>query len=56
MQWTTWFDRDDPGGVGDEERLELLQIEYPHLLCRNPVAVEAQLSDGRYGFDNLALL
>ena len=41
------MDRDDPGGEGDDERLILLQHEFPHLLCSNPVAIEARLSDKR---------
>ena len=46
-RWTQWLNRDGPGGDGDEETLPLLQSEFPQLLCKNPVAVEARLSDGR---------
>ena len=46
-RWTPWLNRDGAGGDGDEETLPLLQREFPHLLCNNPVAIEAQLSNGR---------
>jgi len=47
-RWTEWLDRDDPGGDGDEESLSQLRHEFPHMVCANPVAVEARMTDGRY--------
>ncbi|XP_078491895.1 cartilage intermediate layer protein 2-like [Ciona intestinalis] len=46
-QWTIWLDRDDPGGHGDDESRALLLHEYPHIMCAQPVAIEARLVDGR---------
>ncbi|XP_035690117.1 mucin-5AC-like [Branchiostoma floridae] len=41
--WTTWFDRDNPGGVGDWEALVHLRPENPGQICSNPTAVHARV-------------
>ncbi|XP_048033342.1 mucin-5B isoform X1 [Megalobrama amblycephala] len=37
---TPWFDRDDPGGVGDYETLPSTLITYPLQVCAQPIAIE----------------
>ncbi|KAJ8258091.1 hypothetical protein GJAV_G00193070 [Gymnothorax javanicus] len=43
---TQWFDRDNPSGTGDYEVLIRLLKEYPRLICRKPIAIEAQTLSG----------
>merc|ERR1712096_252826 len=46
--WTQWFDRDDPDGTEDHETLEWIKKENPGKVpCKEPVAIEAKLVDGR---------
>jgi len=47
LTWTKFFNRDRPGGDGDYEVLQYLRLENPGQICQNPVAIEAQLADGR---------
>lgn len=43
--WTSWFDRDAPGGVGDYETLEAFKNEgYP--VCASPIGVQCQTLNG----------
>ncbi|CAL8377544.1 unnamed protein product [Boreogadus saida] len=39
--WSKWFDRDDPSGSGDNERLSDLRKEYPGSICHEPRFIEA---------------
>ena len=42
-EWTTWLDRDNPGGVGDFETL----ADFGDKVCRNPLSMEPrQISPG----------
>ncbi|XP_050953208.1 uncharacterized protein LOC127155176 isoform X2 [Labeo rohita] len=43
---TPWFDRDDPGGLGDYEKLSLLLIRYPLQVCPQPIAIEVTTISG----------
>ncbi|XP_053737528.1 cartilage intermediate layer protein 1 [Synchiropus splendidus] len=44
--WTDWFDRDDPSGSGDWEKLAHLRMENPGKICPRPVDIESP----SYGF------
>ncbi|KAL1250060.1 hypothetical protein QQF64_021065 [Cirrhinus molitorella] len=37
---TSWFDRDNPSGLGDYETLSLTIITYPQPVCAQPIAIE----------------
>nr|XP_054603968.1 cartilage intermediate layer protein 2-like [Nothobranchius furzeri] len=39
--WTSWYDRDNPGGTGDWEDLRNLRKEYPGEICRRPFEIQA---------------
>ncbi|KAK7128955.1 hypothetical protein R3I94_017249 [Phoxinus phoxinus] len=43
---TPWFDRDNPGGVGDFETLSLTLIAYPLQACAQPIAIEVTTVSG----------
>ncbi|KAG1961499.1 transmembrane protein [Pimephales promelas] len=43
---TPWFDRDNPGGVGDYETLSLTLVTYPHQACAQPIAIEVTTISG----------
>ncbi|XP_073731406.1 mucin-5AC [Misgurnus anguillicaudatus] len=43
---TPWIDRDNPGGVGDFETLDRIQIEYPLQVCPQPIAIEVTTLSG----------
>ncbi|KAI7794184.1 hypothetical protein IRJ41_014825, partial [Triplophysa rosa] len=43
---TPWIDRDNPGGVGDFETLNHIQMEYPLLVCPQPIAIEVTTLSG----------
>ncbi|KAL8198535.1 UNVERIFIED_CONTAM: hypothetical protein K2H54_015253, partial [Gekko kuhli] len=43
---TRWFNRDNPSGAGDEERLSDLRQENPNEICSAPVAIEVQTVGG----------
>ncbi|XP_065141778.1 uncharacterized protein [Paramisgurnus dabryanus] len=43
---TPWIDRDNPDGVGDFETLDHIQIEYPLLVCPQPIAIEVTTLSG----------
>jgi len=43
---TPWFDRDNPGGVGDYETLLLTLVTYPHQACAQPIAIEVTTISG----------
>uniref|UniRef100_A0A672LAL5 WxxW domain-containing protein n=1 Tax=Sinocyclocheilus grahami TaxID=75366 RepID=A0A672LAL5_SINGR len=43
---TPWFDRDDPSGLGDNEKLSLLLIRYPLQVCTQPIAIEVTTVSG----------
>ena len=47
VYWTKFFDRDNPGGLGDWELLSSLKTQYPGQICDSPIAVEGQLTNGR---------
>uniref|UniRef100_A0A673N7C3 Si:dkey-205h13.2 n=1 Tax=Sinocyclocheilus rhinocerous TaxID=307959 RepID=A0A673N7C3_9TELE len=46
FQVTPWFDRDNPGGLGDYETLSLLLIRYPLQVCTQPIAIEVTTISG----------
>lgn len=46
-RWTDWLDRDEPTGTGDDETLPRLLIEHPYMVCKQPVAIDARIADGR---------
>ena len=47
-QWTEFFNRDNPGGEGDSERLSEINFYLAGRACSNPTAVDVQLvSNGR---------
>ncbi|XP_070399615.1 cartilage intermediate layer protein 2-like [Nothobranchius furzeri] len=39
--WTSWYDRDNPGGTGDWEDLRNLRLAYPGEICRKPLEIQA---------------
>ena len=41
--WTEYYNRDLPGGVGDFETLTSLRRENPGEICDNPTAVDARV-------------
>ena len=41
--WTEYYNRDLPGGVGDFETLASLRRENPGEICDNPTAVDARV-------------
>uniref|UniRef100_A0A673N032 Si:dkey-205h13.2 n=1 Tax=Sinocyclocheilus rhinocerous TaxID=307959 RepID=A0A673N032_9TELE len=43
---TPWFDRDNPGGLGDYETLSLTLITYPLQVCAQPIAIEVATISG----------
>uniref|UniRef100_A0A673N178 WxxW domain-containing protein n=1 Tax=Sinocyclocheilus rhinocerous TaxID=307959 RepID=A0A673N178_9TELE len=43
---TPWFDRDNPGGLGDYETLSLTLIRYPLQVCAQPIAIEVATISG----------
>ncbi|XP_075940156.1 uncharacterized protein LOC142941916 [Anarhichas minor] len=43
--WTNWYDRDNPSGTGDWERLVYLRRQYPGQICDNPLHIEAVTTD-----------
>lgn len=43
--WTSWFDRDNTGGVGDYEMLSLL-ISEGNAICKVPIDVECRTKNG----------
>ncbi|XP_056588810.1 uncharacterized protein si:dkey-205h13.2 [Triplophysa dalaica] len=43
---TNWIDRDNPGGVGDFETLNHIQMEYPLQVCPQPIAIEVTTLSG----------
>ncbi|KAK7132370.1 hypothetical protein R3I93_018808 [Phoxinus phoxinus] len=43
---TPWFDRDNPGGVGDYETLSLILVTYPLQACAQPIAIEVTTVSG----------
>ncbi|XP_050415738.1 uncharacterized protein LOC126829694 isoform X2 [Patella vulgata] len=46
-KWTEWYDRDNVSGTGDLETLTILREENPGQICEQPLAIDAQLLDGR---------
>ncbi|XP_037605933.1 uncharacterized protein LOC119476605 [Sebastes umbrosus] len=44
--YTQYFDRDNPGGVGDFEILAKLRQKYPGKICSNPLGIEARTVAG----------
>lgn len=42
-EWTTWFDRDNPGGNGDYETLRDLRKERTLELCVSPSVIDARV-------------
>lgn len=44
--WTDWFDRDDPDGSGDWEKLADLRDAHPGKICPNPSDIEARTLSG----------
>ncbi|XP_051735886.1 uncharacterized protein si:dkey-205h13.2 isoform X4 [Ctenopharyngodon idella] len=43
---TPWFDRDNPGGLGDYEMLSLILVAYPLQVCDQPIAIEVTTTSG----------
>ncbi|XP_067303554.1 mucin-5AC [Pseudorasbora parva] len=43
---TPWFDRDEPGGLGDYETLPLTLVTYPLQVCAQPIAIEVTTTSG----------
>ncbi|XP_054603969.1 cartilage intermediate layer protein 2-like [Nothobranchius furzeri] len=39
--WTSWYDRDNPGGTGDWEDLRNLRLAYPGQICPRPLDIQA---------------
>nr|XP_057936576.1 uncharacterized protein si:dkey-205h13.2 [Doryrhamphus excisus] len=44
--YTKWFDRDNPAGRGDFETLASLRDENPYQICKHPLDIEVQTTDG----------
>ncbi|XP_070578634.1 uncharacterized protein [Ptychodera flava] len=40
--WTNWYDRDDPSGDGDFERLSDLRNDHPSQICSNPTGMQVR--------------
>ncbi|XP_068603437.1 cartilage intermediate layer protein 1 [Brachionichthys hirsutus] len=43
--WTTWFNVDHPGGLGDYEQLDAIRFYYRTRVCRHPKAIEARTTE-----------
>ncbi|XP_056305264.1 uncharacterized protein si:dkey-205h13.2 [Danio aesculapii] len=43
---TPWFDRDNPGGMGDYEPLSLTPTAFPQQVCAQPIAIEVSTITG----------
>ena len=50
--WTSWFDRDDPDGLGDDESLRKLQAQYPEAICAWPTKFEARVVSSQVPLDS----
>nr|CAB3262591.1 uncharacterized protein LOC100180679 [Phallusia mammillata] len=44
--WTSFFNRDQPDGLGDFETAALIKFDFPEELCKHPTAIQARLPDG----------
>ncbi|XP_068173906.1 cartilage intermediate layer protein 1 [Antennarius striatus] len=44
-EWTTWFNVDHPGGLGDYEQLDAIRFYYRTRVCNHPKAVEARTTE-----------
>jgi len=47
-KWSQWFDKDDPTKKEDHETLANIRGKWPKRVCKNPVAIEARLTDDRF--------
>ncbi|XP_057175277.1 cell migration-inducing and hyaluronan-binding protein-like [Triplophysa rosa] len=43
---TSWLDRDDPSGRGDDETLSDIHVTYPGKVCSQPIAIEVTTISG----------
>ncbi|XP_071945589.1 cartilage intermediate layer protein 2-like [Antedon mediterranea] len=46
VEWTRWFNRDNPSGTGDWETVTSLYYENPNQMCQNPVDIQCQTIGG----------
>ncbi|XP_024912335.1 mucin-5AC-like isoform X2 [Cynoglossus semilaevis] len=44
--WTTWFNRDDPSGLGDWETVTDLCRENPGQICQDPIEIQVKTTSG----------